>query len=329
MIKLAICIPTYNRARFLPETLSSIVCQASNDVEIVVSDNASTDNTEEVVRGFQQSFSRLKYYRWPKNMGADLNYLKVIELSVSEYCWFLGSDDVLKDGAIRRIIDEIKYGHDIYLCNRTLCDYNLTPCRDDLFLCPEIGDQLFNLSDNNDMIYYLNSSCSLGGLFSYLSSIIFRREKWAQVEYDDIFLQSAYSHVFMLMSFINKGCNLKYIKDTLVYCRGNNDSFAEHGVVRRIMLDVDGYLLLAEKLFPTDNDVKKAFLAAVRRSPRYYRKVISIRRRADNLEWETIRPRLEKLGCNGLALSIVGMVRPTIWNLLYRIIELSDYFKRD
>ena len=210
-----------------------------------------------------------------------------------------------------------------------MCDYNLTPCRDDLFLCPEIGDQLFNLSDNNDMIYYLNSSCSLGGLFSYLSSIIFRREKWAQVEYDDIFLQSAYSHVFMLMSFINKGCNLKYIKDTLVYCRGNNDSFAEHGVVRRIMLDVDGYLLLAEKLFPTDNDVKKAFLAAVRRSPRYYRKVISIRRRADNLEWETIRPRLEKLGCNGLALSIVGMVRPTIWNLLYRIIELSDYFKRD
>ncbi len=321
MTKLAICIPTYNRANFLPDTLNSIICQASGDVEIVVSDNASSDNTEEVIRGFQQSFPRLKYYRWSENMGADLNYLKVIESAESEYCWFMGSDDVIKNGAIRRIIDEIKQGHDIYLCNRTLCDYNLIPYRDQSFLSHEINDQLIDLSNNKDMVSYLNSARSLGALFSYLSSIIFRREKWGRVKYDDSFLQSAYSHVFMLMSFPQEGCKLKYIKDALVYCRGDNDSFAERGIVRRIMLDIDGYLLIAEKLFPTDNDVRKAFLAAVRRSQRYYRKAISIRRLADDVEWERIKPKLEELGYEGLTLSIIGMASPSFWNFLHWIVR--------
>ena len=66
MIRLAICIATLNRGAFIGETLESIIRQATDEVEIVVVDGASTDNTEEVVRGFQQRWPRLNYLRLPE-----------------------------------------------------------------------------------------------------------------------------------------------------------------------------------------------------------------------------------------------------------------------
>ena len=53
-IRLSICIPTYNFGEFIGATLQSIIKQATDEVEIVVVDGASTDNTAEVVRAFQR-----------------------------------------------------------------------------------------------------------------------------------------------------------------------------------------------------------------------------------------------------------------------------------
>lgn len=67
----SICIPTYNRAECLKETLSSIVCQEEfkdGYVEVVVSDNASTDNTEQVGSSYEKKYSGIHYYRNKKNI---------------------------------------------------------------------------------------------------------------------------------------------------------------------------------------------------------------------------------------------------------------------
>jgi len=68
-IKLSICIPTYNRAAFLGEALDSVIRQATDEVEIVVSDNASTDNTEALVREYQARFPRIRYHKNPGKSG--------------------------------------------------------------------------------------------------------------------------------------------------------------------------------------------------------------------------------------------------------------------
>ncbi len=60
-IRLSVCIPTYNFGRFIGETLDSIVRQATEEIEIVVLDGGSTDNTTEVVEGFRDTFPRLRY----------------------------------------------------------------------------------------------------------------------------------------------------------------------------------------------------------------------------------------------------------------------------
>lgn len=68
---LSICIPTYNRSRYLQVSLAALIEQSESfhsDIEIVVSDNASTDNTEESMNTFRTQFSNLKYVRNTENL---------------------------------------------------------------------------------------------------------------------------------------------------------------------------------------------------------------------------------------------------------------------
>lgn len=68
----SICIPTYNRAPYLKKCLDSLVCQTeflNGDVEIVISDNASTDNTADIVYNYQKKYKNIQYYKNSENCG--------------------------------------------------------------------------------------------------------------------------------------------------------------------------------------------------------------------------------------------------------------------
>lgn len=63
MIKISICIPTYNRAELLRNTLKAILSQIDvKSTEVIVSNNASTDNTENVVKDYIRSYPCIKYF---------------------------------------------------------------------------------------------------------------------------------------------------------------------------------------------------------------------------------------------------------------------------
>ena len=70
-IRLSICMPTYNFGRFIGEALDSIMKQATDEVEIIVLDGASTDNTLDVVRSFQARFPRIYYHCLSRRGGID------------------------------------------------------------------------------------------------------------------------------------------------------------------------------------------------------------------------------------------------------------------
>jgi len=93
--KLSICIPTYNRADYIGETLSSIISQSGDDIEIVIVDGASTDNTEGVVNEFQGRFENIHYHREKKNNGVDADLAKSVALAQGEYCWLMLSEFVM------------------------------------------------------------------------------------------------------------------------------------------------------------------------------------------------------------------------------------------
>jgi len=91
--KVSIIIPTYNRADLLSRAIKSALNQTFKDFELIVVDDGSTDNTRQVVEGFQQKDERIKYI-WQENSGAPAKPKNTgIENSKGEYVAFLDSDD--------------------------------------------------------------------------------------------------------------------------------------------------------------------------------------------------------------------------------------------
>lgn len=311
-IKLSICIPTYNFGEFIGETLESIIEQAGDEVEIIVGDGASSDNTEEIVRGYQSRFPRLTYEKFEKKGGIDLDLSRTIGLAKGEYCWLLSSDDVLRPGAIRRILDEIQFGHAIYLCNRTDCDRSLNEISRSYWLSNNHEDGVFDFSDSTVLLGYLKSAQSLGALFSYISSIIVRRADWECISNNKSLMGSNYAHVFKLFSIANNGGKIKYIQDSLISTRLFNDSFMANGIARRYLIDLNGYQMLADQLF-VDNSVREAFKSVMRREHKWYFLAGLANKVKDRDEWNVLVGKLRSYGYHPSMLFVVGKLGRSKW----------------
>lgn len=105
---LSICIPTYNRAEVLKLSLSAILKGASeyqNEIEVIVSDNASTDGTQEVLRELKKEYPFLNVFKNENNLGPNGNFFKLSdEYASGKYFWLIGDDDVVDSNAIDTII---------------------------------------------------------------------------------------------------------------------------------------------------------------------------------------------------------------------------------
>ncbi len=91
MPKVSVIIPTYNRAKLLPRAVNSVLNQTFKDFELIIVDDASTDNTEEVVKTFKDS--RIKYIKHRINKGGAAARNTGIKASKGEYIAFLDDDD--------------------------------------------------------------------------------------------------------------------------------------------------------------------------------------------------------------------------------------------
>ena len=91
--RVSICVPTYNSARYLGETLESALAQEFDDFELVVCDNASTDGTPELCSRY--SDPRLRYVRFESLVGQAANWNRCLELAQGEFITLLHGDDLL------------------------------------------------------------------------------------------------------------------------------------------------------------------------------------------------------------------------------------------
>jgi len=91
--RVSVCLPTYNRSALLREAMQSVLSQTFEDWELIVSDNASTDDTEQTVRAFADS--RIRYSRQPQNRGQVPNYNHCLSLARGEYITIFSDDDLM------------------------------------------------------------------------------------------------------------------------------------------------------------------------------------------------------------------------------------------
>jgi len=170
-IRLSICIATYNRAKYISETLDSIISQVNDDVEILVVDGASNDNTREIVEGYERLCPQLRYVRLPVKGGVDEDYAKAVELASGGYCWLMTDDDVLKDGAVKKVLNAIDKKYGLIIVNAEVRDIELKTLIEERRLKFNV-DRIYKLADHHqffvEMLDYL----------TFIGCVVIKKRLW-------------------------------------------------------------------------------------------------------------------------------------------------------
>lgn len=171
LIKLSICIATYNRGKFIGETLDSILGQMQPGVELVVVDGASPDNTPEVMAQYVLRYPEIRYYLEKENSGIDKDYDKAVHYAVGEYCWLMTDDDLLQPGAIRRVLDTLEGSPELVVVNAEIRNANLS--------CV-LQDRRWSITE--DRQYGAGEKESFfreaGNYLSFIGAVVIHRKLW-------------------------------------------------------------------------------------------------------------------------------------------------------
>ena len=121
MPKVSVGLPVYNGEDYLKEALDSLLNQTFKDFELIISDNASTDATQEICESFTSLDKRIRYYRNQENLGAAKNYNRVFELAVGEYFKWASHDDLCAPTFLERCVEILELQPSVILAyTRTL-----------------------------------------------------------------------------------------------------------------------------------------------------------------------------------------------------------------
>tara|TARA_X000000950_G_scaffold18970_1_gene20530 strand:- start:15063 stop:15998 length:936 start_codon:yes stop_codon:yes gene_type:complete len=125
-LKLSIAIPTYNRSYFLNNNLKQLLKEYDNNFEIIIQDNASTDNTQEIVEKYIKLGLPIIYERNLTNLGWTKNFEICFKKAKTKYMILLGDDDIIVNGGIDIILKNInEYNPDLIFMNAfSIKNYN-------------------------------------------------------------------------------------------------------------------------------------------------------------------------------------------------------------
>lgn len=112
----SIIMPTYNCGDFIGITIDSVLEQTYRKWEIIIVDDASSDNTLEIVKKYMKNDSRIKYFRQERNLGAARARNKAIDLAAGEYIAFLDSDDLWMPKKLESQITYMKKSNHNFTC---------------------------------------------------------------------------------------------------------------------------------------------------------------------------------------------------------------------
>ena len=221
---LTICIPTYNRCSDLKQLLDSIVRHgdhlvASGTIEVAISDNASSDNTDMMVNEYAARIPRLTYVRNKSNIGFAGNLNQSIKIGSADYCWLMGSDEIILPGALVLILGKINENSDIILGNA------VTHGKERHFL-KRNGPSEFFIKSSDDFIKFLEICTEISSAFAFISTLIVKRQFWDFPLCTEWELLHPYTHMLRLCRAISaKDTKILYLDRPLVVTGQNVNEF--------------------------------------------------------------------------------------------------------
>jgi abequosyltransferase len=218
MIKLSICIPTFNRAQYLKECLDSVLISAReylSEIEIVISDNASTDNTRNVVEDFARQNSNIKYLRNLKTAEVNRNIYNTAKLGGGEYVWVLGDDDTISEQAISIVLSLINSEYNLIVLNYSIFSKDFLTLLKKRAL-PFKKDYVF--LNHNDLL------SKLGLSLGFISIVVIKRSIFfAATESEcERYMEYGFSFIYATYAGVVNNCRAYLISNPLVSQRSGN-----------------------------------------------------------------------------------------------------------
>ncbi len=211
-IMISICIPTYNRKNELKRLLESLESDFNNEqLEIIINDNCSNDGTEEMIHRIQKNTSCIKYKKNDRNYGFDYNLNQCVLRSSGKFIWFLGSDDLVIEGAVKKLIKNITENENIYILEGNIVDKNgLLSLRAGL---EGEDNELYEKTEENLCTYIDDIKNDISYLFAFISSIVVKREDYIKIKTPTELKNSAYDHMYILLKITSGAGNIRYLKE--------------------------------------------------------------------------------------------------------------------
>ncbi len=175
---LTIAVPTYNRSGHIERLLTLLMPQVQDhpEVEVYVADNASTDDTESIVRAFLLEGAPLRYERQPTNIGPDRNFVHCFEHARGHYFWICGDDDLILPGTVEKVLAQARAGDVdlMYLTSYAYSESYLAERVED-----PLGRTLHTFTDPRQFAKVVNV------MFTYISAMVINRTRLLELPHEE------------------------------------------------------------------------------------------------------------------------------------------------
>lgn len=261
---LSIGIPTYNRSHYLEECLESIKIQLSRNstlsesVEVVISDNCSTDETAKIAEKYRNQFKNFKYFVSKSNVGGDQNIFTVVQKSTGKYCWHVGDDDLVVNGAIEFICNSIKDDeYDVVCVEAEPKIVNIDYKIEKEFLR---DSSVVEVNDFNE--FYFNGYCK-----GIISTMLFNRDVWMKSVDSTNFLKYCLYYETILKVLASTKKKMLYLKQPAVIT-GQDCRWIEDGTE---LVTFINFNILSEKMIAWGFDKERILKDLVKNNKRILR----------------------------------------------------------
>lgn len=237
---LSICIPTYNGGNYLKYNVNKLIgLSLKYNFDICVSDNASTDGTQEFMLKLVSKYDFVKYHRNNENMGFANNTDYVLKMADTEYVWLLGDDDeILEDGLIKVIKVLNEYKPNICVVNGNSGEKRVKDIQSKLYM------------DKNKVL------ADLGEHMSWISSLIWSKKLINNIKISNI-KNNAFPHLIEIFRYLNYNCNLYWLNYIVVKVQQNVQARYQKKFLNYFIKD---WYLITTQIGKYDSNAKQSFI---------------------------------------------------------------------
>ena len=245
MIKVSVIVPVYNGEQYLKKCLDSLCNQTLDNIEIIVINDASIDNTASILEDYRKNNSNIRIITNKKNKGIGYNRNKGIKEAKGTFISFVDCDDYLDKSMLEKMYNKaVKDNSELVICNYYMMQENGTEIKNDINI---VDENTKTLKDNSNLLLDINLSPW---------NKLYKKELIEDISFVE---KMKYEDAPFVIKALNRANKISFVDEKLYYYIIHSKS--ETTVVDKRVFDIFKVLdLILDELKDNNSEYKEAFV---------------------------------------------------------------------